>query len=194
MNENLLAVFGVWSAVVNTIGLFPYVRDILKHKTKPERATWWIWLLLNVIALFAQLAAGATWSTLMTVATILSVGLIAVLSVKYGYGTFAKKDFVALIIASMGALISFFIKSPLLALLVVISVDFMGYWLTFTKSWKAPHTETLSAWIFALMSAFFGAVAVGKWDFVELLYPTYFLIGNTALVLVIYTRRKVVHE
>ena len=61
MGQQLLAVLGIASAVVNTIGLVPYLRDIFRHKTKPERAAWWIWLTLNMIAFFAQLAAGATW-------------------------------------------------------------------------------------------------------------------------------------
>ncbi|HRC28524.1 MAG TPA: hypothetical protein PKV96_04030, partial [Candidatus Saccharimonas sp.] len=64
----------------------PYLRDIFRHKTKPERATWWIWLTLNMIAFFAQLAAGATWSLGLMAGQLLAVGLIAVLSLRFGYG------------------------------------------------------------------------------------------------------------
>lgn len=189
MNETLLAVLGVASGIFNVIGLIPYIRDILRHKTKPERATWWIWLTLNVIAFFAQLAAGATWSLFMTGAQLMAVLITAILSVKYGYGVFKKKDLLSLLIAMFGILLWKFTRDPLMALIIVIAVDALGFWLTLAKTWAAPHTETLIAWVFASISGTLGVLSVGELDLTKLIYPFYIMVGNWLLVLVIVTRR-----
>ncbi|KKT58129.1 MAG: hypothetical protein UW52_C0064G0012 [Candidatus Gottesmanbacteria bacterium GW2011_GWA1_44_24b] len=56
----MLQTFGLLSAVIFPISYFPYVRDTLRGKTKPERASWFIWATLGAIAFFSQLAKGAT--------------------------------------------------------------------------------------------------------------------------------------
>ena len=191
MSEASLAGLGIASAVVNTIGLVPYLRDIFRHKTKPERATWWIWLALGLIAFFAQLAAGARWSTLLTAASILAVGTIAVLSLRYGYGTFRRKDFIALSIALIGVVLWQLTDAPLIALLIVIAIDGIGYSLTLLKSWKAPNTETLSSWLLATIATALSVLAVGDWDFTKLIYPVFLFLTNSVLVWILVYRRSI---
>lgn len=191
MSEEQLAVLGILSVVVNTIGLVPYVRDIIRKKTKPERATWWIWLALNAIAFAAQLAAGATWSLLFTAGIMVAVALIAILSLRYGYGSFHRKHIISLAIAACGILLWKLTRDPMLALLVVIFVDFLAFYLTITKTWKAPETETLSSWVFAVASAALGLASVGGYaNLTKMIYPLYILLGNGFLVWVILFRRR----
>lgn len=49
-------IFGYLSGVLALIAFFPYYRDIFRGKTKPERASWLIWGILDLVALFSQLA------------------------------------------------------------------------------------------------------------------------------------------
>jgi hypothetical protein len=195
VGQQLLAVLGIASAVVNTIGLVPYLRDIFRHKTKPERATWWIWLTLNMIAFFAQLAAGATWSLGLMAGQLLAVGLIAVLSLRFGYGHFHRKHYLSLAFAAIGVVLWRLTNDPLIALVVVIVVDFVAFYLTITKTWHAPDTETLSAWIFASIAGLCGLLAVGDYgDATKVIYPLYIFVGNSFLVWVIVYRRRVTHN
>lgn len=193
MNQTLLAALGISSAVINTIGIVPYLRDIFKHKTKPERATWWIWLMLSVVAFSAQVAAGARWSLFMTGAQTLAVAAIAFLSVKFGYGKFHRKDFTSILITIAGVILWLFTKQPIAALLIVICLDILALWLTLTKTWKAPGTETLIAWVLAAISGFLGLLAVGKFDITELIYPFYITLGNSLMVFTIVYRRQSSH-
>jgi|SRR5580765_5365799 len=192
MSEPLLATAGIASGVVNTIGLIPYIRDIFLHKTKPERATWWVWFVLAVLALYAQWQAGATWSLGITVANILGCGLIAVLSLKYGYGKFHARDTISLVAAGVGVGIAHYIQSPLFALLIIVGVDLAGFWLTLYKSWVAPHTETLVSWVLAVVASALALAAVGDWNLARLIYPLYLFAGNILLVVLIIYRRKAV--
>lgn len=191
MSHELLVYLGIAAGVINTIGLLPYLRDIFRHKTKPERATWWIWLVLNFIALSAQWAAGATWSLGLTVGQIVAVGFIAILSITHGFGTFRAKHYISLLIAAAGIGLWKLTNDPLVALVVVVAIDFMAFWLTIVKTWHAPRTETLSAWVFATVAGACGVVAVGDYgDVTKMIYPFYILIGNSFLVWVIVYRRK----
>lgn len=192
MNDNILAVLGIAAPLVNFIALFPYLKDIFRHKTKPERATWWIWLVLIVIALFAQIAAGATWSLGFTIGNVFAIGIIAFLSIPYGYGRFSKRDVISLLIAGVGVILSLLTNSPLAALIAVVIADAAGYWLTLAKSWKSPYSETLVSWKLSTVAALLSALSVGALHYTKLLYPFYVFVGNALLVAVlIYRRRKV---
>lgn len=194
MTQTVLAVFGISAGIVNFIGLLPYVRDIIRHKTKPERATWWVWFLISVMSLAAQTAAGARWSVLLNLSSAISLAIIAVLSVTHGYGTFHRRDTISLIIAGAGIVIGFTLKSPLAAIIVLIAVDISGAWLTIVKSWVAPHTETLSAWVISSIATIFALLAVGTYYPARFIFPLYGGIANLCIVFVIVYRRKFVTQ
>lgn len=189
MSDSLLAFLGIAGGIVNTIGLVPYIRDILSKKTKPERATWWIWLALNLIAFWALLSTGWTWYLAMMIAQIGAVCLIAILSLKYGYGKFKRRDIISLVIAAIGIVLWKLTNQPIAALLIVMCVDSIGLWLTLVKTWEAPHTETLISWVLAAAASVLGLIAVGSWDPTKLVYPAYIAIGNASLIFVIHYRR-----
>lgn len=169
----------------------PYIVDIFRNRTKPERATWWIWSSLSSVAFLAQLSSGATWSLGMTVGQIISVFIVAFLSVKYGYGSFRKKDFISLIIAGLGVILWSLTDEPLIALVVVILIDTLALILTMVKTWKSPESETLVTWVSTVFGGALGILAVGGIDLNILIYPVYILIGNAALSsLIIYRRIK----
>jgi len=190
MNDNLLPILGVSSGVLYLVSQIPYIRDIFRHNTKPQRATYWIWLVLNVIAFFAQLAAHASWSLYFTGAQLLIVLSIAILSLHFGYGKFSRRDAVSLLIALGGLVIWKLTKSPLIALLVVVGIDAVGFWLTLTKTWTAPRSETLLTWCMDSAAALLGVLSVGSLSFTKLVYPLYIMLGNMLLAFIIVYRRR----
>ncbi|HSW98814.1 MAG TPA: hypothetical protein VLF71_03175 [Candidatus Saccharimonadales bacterium] len=180
---------GIAAGVIQLAGNIPYVRDIFRGKTKPERATWWIWTLLNVVSLGAQIGAHATWSLLMTVGQGLMTAFIAVMSLHHGYGKFQRRDYISAVAAVLGVGLWWWLQSPLAAIIVVLLVDASGFWLTIAKTWRAPRTETLIAWQLTALSGGLGVLAVGRLDATQLLYPAYIMAGNTLMALVIVRRR-----
>jgi hypothetical protein len=193
VSHAVLAGLGIASGVVMIIGIVPYVRDIFHGTTKPERATWWVWTLLNVLSLSAQIGAHAGWSLLMTIAQGLVTLLVAMLSIWRGYGRFHRRDLIALLVACLGAGLWWLLKSPLAALIIVVLVDVNGFWLTISKTWKAPQTETLSSWALSALSGLLGMLAVGSLNFTQFLYPLYITLGNLLLVTIIVWRRRTMH-
>src|SRR5579872_5563223 len=102
MNVSTLALFGISSALFSLLGFSFYIRNILKRKTKPERSSWWIWTILMAAIFFAQAAAGSTWSLCLTGALLVGNLISAILSIKYGYGHFITRDFIALLATVAG--------------------------------------------------------------------------------------------
>ena len=61
----LAPVFGVLAGVGGRRGHVPYVRDILRGKTRPHRGTWFIWGVLAIVVCVSQRADGGSWSLVM---------------------------------------------------------------------------------------------------------------------------------
>ncbi len=189
MNNGLVAAFGIAAAILDIVGLYPYVRDIFRHKTKPERAMWWIYAVLFFLLFAAQASAGARWLLLVSATYVVSSVLAAVLSVRYGYGSFHRRDYLSILMALAGLGVWLFTDRPLLAIIMIIIVDFAGFWLTLVKTWHAPHTETLISWQLSVGSALLSVFAVGSWNLTVLIYPVYAVLATGLLVFIIMYRR-----
>ena len=187
---NILSIFGYLSAILSILMVVPYVRDILLLKTKPERASWFIWTVLGFIAFFSQLAKGATDSLWLTAGQTFAVFIIVILSIKYGVGGFTKRDIRALIGAGIGLILWFITKEAAWALILVIIVDSMGTLLTAIKSYEDPESETLSTWLMSGTSGIFGMLAVGTFEPILLAYPFYIVVANYLIVAMVLLGRK----
>lgn len=194
MTHALQVTAGALAVVVGTAGTVPYVRDIFRRKTKPERGMWWIYGGLFAMLFFAQLRAGAGWLLLATASYVLSSALIALLSIWYGYGSLHKRDIISFGIAAAGVALWTLTSNPLLAILMVIVVDFAGFWLTIVKTWHAPHSETLVSWQLSFVAAIISIFSIDNWTLSVLVYPLYAVLGTALLVVLIIARRRVVKE
>jgi hypothetical protein len=186
----MLQVLGIASALLSTLSGLPYIRDIFLKKTKPERASWFIWSVLCGIAFFSQLAKGATDSLWFTGANAIAVIFIFLLSLKHGTGGLNRNDVIALIVAGIGLVLWSVTREATIALILVMIVDAAGAVLTMIKSYDDPGSETLSSWVFSAISGLLGAMAVGSWNIVLLMYPAYIFVVDFAIVGAIVWGRK----
>src|SRR6185437_7903902 len=95
-------VFGVVAAALNLAAYVPYVRDILRKKTKPQRVTWLVFTVLAGISFASQLALGARASLWLIGAQMLSVLVVFILSLPWGVGGFKRLDVISLLGAGVG--------------------------------------------------------------------------------------------
>lgn len=188
----MLATIAILGIILQLVGFVPYIVDIFKGKTKPERASFWIFTLLIVITIAAQISQGLTWATVMLIVWALSTGSIAVLSLKYGYGRFKRRDFISVGVAILGVGLWWLTNQPLISVLIVICVDFAGFWLTLVKTWEAPHTETMIAWFLSGLGAACALIATASLDPVQVSYLLYSVIANLGIVGVIIYRRQAI--
>src|SRR5437879_6101556 len=112
----MLQILGILGGLFALGSFIPYLRDILLSRVKPQRATFFIWSVLGAIAVFSQLAKGASYSLWLPGLETLGVLITFFLSVKYGIGGFNKKDSIALLIAALGLIAWYFTKEAAVAL------------------------------------------------------------------------------
>src|SRR5260221_1657260 len=181
----MLQIIGIISGLVALIGEFPYINDIVRNKTKPERATWLIYITLSGIAFFSQLAKGASNSLWLTGLESIGVLIIFLLSLKKGVGGVNKRDKIILLTALAGLLLWYFTKEAAVALYIIIAVDLVGTIPTVIKSFEEPESETLITWLLSSIAGILSMIAVGKFSVVLLSYPFYIFLANGGVVMAI---------
>lgn len=184
------AVFGVAAAVVSTVDAVPYVRDILRGRTRPHRGTWCIWSALGIVAFCSQLADGASWSLLMIGVQAASMALVFALSIRRGVGRLGPVDVTLLGVATAGVVGWYVSSDPFTATVCVVVADLAGVLLMLPKAWRDPGSETPSSFLLAGVAGVFAAAAVGALDVSLLLFPVYFGVVNLATAVLILLRRR----
>ncbi len=186
----MLQTLGLIAGVLSVITYVPYLRDIFRLKTKPERATWFIWAVLSGIAFFSQMAKGATDSLWLVGVQTLGVIVVFVLSIRYGVGGFVRRDMIALGAAGLGLVLWFYTSEAAYALLIAIAIDAIGASLTVLKAYRDPESETLSTWVLSGTAGIFATFAVGSFDYILLAFPVYVIIINYAVALAMVLGRR----
>ena len=183
-------ILGGVSGLLIALSCIPYIRDILLRKTKPQRMTWFIWMVLLTIAFFAQLSEGGTWSLVTTGVDWLGVVVIFILSIKNGMGGATKLDKLALVGASIGLILWYLTNEPLYALVITIFIDFIAGMLTILKAYKEPETETFIAYMICGTGGLLGVFAVGELNLSLIIFPLWICLFNYAIGITVLLGRK----
>lgn len=183
---NSIIILSYVSGALGILSAIPYIVSTLKGVTQPERNAWLIWLLLDFVLVFSQLAKGGSWSVLMTVGFLLSDLVILLLSLKYGYrNKISKRDYLALLGVGLGAALWVVSKEAAVAIFAAIVIDAMGGVLTVIKSYENPRKENLTKWIFTNISAVLACFAVGSINIFLLAFPIFIFLQSGAVIIAI---------
>lgn len=152
---------GIVAGIVGVVGYIPYIWDIIRRKTKPDRASWLIWLIEYIALFVAQVRVGADNSLWLIGLQLIGVAAIALLSIRFGIGTLDRKS--ALLLAGVCATLVLwhFSDSATLAILLLLFVESIGVFLTARKVYRHPGSETISFWILISVAGALGVCAVG---------------------------------
>ncbi len=174
INHELL---GIIAGILALASAIPYIWDIIGGITKPNIVTYFVWTLLQGIAIVAQYEAGASWSIFLIIGTTLNVGIISILSiVGYGYKEYTHFDTAALVLAVIAIGVLIFTDHPVLAIILPVVADAIGALPTLIKTKKHPETEERFAWFIMIVASALGVLATEKFDTANLLYPGFLLV------------------
>src|SRR5579859_3201994 len=185
----MMAFIGLLAGILAGISYIPYARDILRHRVKPERASWLIWVVLAGIAFFSQLAKGATQSLWLTGLDSLGALTVLLLSLHFGVGGLKRRDVAALIIAAVGLLLWHFTHNALYALLISMGIDAAGTILTVWKTFEDPASETYTMWLLVSIASILALISVGRYNLTLMSYPLYIFMANISVVCAIFVGR-----
>jgi hypothetical protein len=182
--------FGGLSGFLTLICVIPYLRDVLRGVTVPQRMSWFIFAMLSMSAAIAQAAAGADSGVLLAGGAAIGFSAVFAASIKHGVGGASRWDFLALGIGIAGLVLWHFSNRPLAAVGAIMVAELAAVALTVAKLLKVPDSETLSTWMIDCVAGMMAISAVGKIDATHLLYPVHHVVLNGAVVAAIVTGNR----
>jgi hypothetical protein len=187
---DITAVAGKVAGVISLVAFIPYVLATLRGKTRPNRASWWIWTVVGSMLGASYYSSGADHTIWVPVSYIIGPFVIAILSLKYGEGGWTRFDRACLLGAGASALMWWLFSSPLVALCINIVIDVMGALPTIRKSYREPEGEDRTAWTLFSVGNTVNLLAIEEWTFAIAVYPVYmFLTAGLITLLVLRPRR-----
>src|ERR1700730_15252856 len=92
MNPDVQELLGQLAGVISLFGFVPYIMEIVRGKTRPNRATWWIWTMVGAMLCASYYASGARHTIWVPISYVVGPLVTALLSVKYGEGGSGRFD------------------------------------------------------------------------------------------------------
>jgi hypothetical protein len=174
------------SAIALTLYAFlPYIRSILRGKTKPHVFSWVIWGVTTFTVFFAQLAGGAgfgAWSIGLSGLITLYIACLAY--IQRTDITITQSDWIFFIVALSALPIWFLMADPVWAVVILTTVDLMGFVPTIRKAYTYPDDENL------LFFGLFGVrnllviLALEQYSITTVLFPA--AVGVTCFVFILF--------
>jgi hypothetical protein len=187
------AVLGITATALTFIAYIPYYRDILRGKTHPHIYSWSLWFLLTILIVAQQIAGGAGYAALVTLAAgLLCIGVI-ILSLKDGKKEITRSDTIVAALSLLAIVLWVVVSQPILSVFLAVAADIFAFIPTIRKSWSKPYSETLS--LYATNSLRFGLaiLAVKHYSVLSTLWLATWVVGNGAFSLMLVMRRRAVH-
>jgi hypothetical protein len=185
--KEVLAFLG---AILTIVALVPYITDIVRKKTKPNIVSWLTWTLLTSIATAAAFAAGEWQAAILTLANAIGTGTIVILGLKNGIAKFTLFDALCQVGALVALALWLIMDSPLVAIVGVVFIDFLGVLPTIKHSRQDPAEETWQTFFLSTIAPMFTIASLTVFHWENLLYPTYLLLADGLVMAIVITRRK----
>lgn len=186
---DIRTLIGVASGVVAFSSYFFYIPSILKGKTKPNRASWWIWGLVGFLIVASYYVSGARGTIWVPLSEAVGPFLIAILAIWYGEGGWTRFDKLCLVGAAFGTLLWWLTKTAEVGLIFYLFIDFTAVLPTIRKSFHRPENEDRNAWMLTFSGQVLNLFAVERFVFSILLYPIYMIITN-GIIFALQFRKK----
>ena len=183
-------IIGVAAVALTFIGYIPYFRDIFNGKTTPHLFSWFIWILTSAIIYALQVASGAGPGAWVTLSLVIIMTSVFVASLKKGDRDIKKIDIVFLIVALLALPLWLIVKQPILSIIILTTIDLIGFLPTIRKSWNRPRSETLSFYLITTFRHSISVLALRNYNIVTALYPVAWVAANAIFSVILIIRRR----
>lgn len=176
--------------ILTFVAFVPYIRSILKGKTKPHVFSWVIWGITTFVVFLAQLSdkggVGAWPIGISGIITMLIAGLAYTRKVDI---TITRTDWV-FFISALSAIPFWYITSdPLWAVFILTSVDLIGFAPTFRKAYEKPFEEQLLLFNIMTLRNIIAIIALENYSITTILFPASISCACVAFTGLVWFRR-----
>lgn len=191
MDSSLKLFFSAVAIVLTFVAFVPYIRSILAGVTKPHVFSWVIWGSTTVIVFFAQLEAkGGIGAWPIGVSGAITTFIAALAFIKRSDISITKTDWFFFLSALASLPVWYFTSDPLWAVVVLTSVDLLGFAPTIRKAYDFPHNENIPFFLFFIARNTFALLALEHYSVATVLFPLSVSSACLLLVIMVSYRRK----
>jgi len=193
MDTSVKLLFSGLAIALTFIAFVPYIRSILLGNTKPHVFSWIIWGITTAIVFFAQLESkGGIGSWPIGVSGAISVFIALLAFVKRSDISITVIDWLFLFAALMSLPFWYFSSDPLWAVIILTTVDLLGFGPTIRKAYSYPHEENVPFFMLFMLRNSFAVLALEHYSIATVLFPLSVACACAMLIImIIYRRRKV---
>ncbi len=185
------------SGILFVIGFVPYTYAVLRDrnmpsgtlgKTEPSKATWIIWISLDMITLAGMVAKHTV--NFQIIGCVTGGTLVMLLSIRYGIPGWTKLDKLCLSGAVLGLALWAISRNPMVGMATSLSVTFLGSIPTFVSTWEDYHRESKVGWTIFFISCCLAVIAVPKFDMATAAQPLTFFTIETIMMLILFVKPR----
>ncbi len=175
-----------------TLSVVPYIRNIIRGKTKPRIVSWVVWAILLGLTSIVSWQEGQVASAVLATTSTLACVIITTLAVRYTTFTLTRLERYTLLGALIGVVLWLVFDDPMLVLLAALTVDAIAYLPTYVNGWQNPHHESLSMFVVSTIgsSLVLAAAVLNQASSHGLVYPIYSVVFASIMITILVTRRK----
>jgi len=184
------------SAFAITLTLFafyPYLRGILAASVKPHVFSWVTWGITTFIVFLAQLKGGAgvgAWPIGISGTITILIAILAYL--KRSDVSIRFLDWVFFVLALSSLPLWFLTSDPLWAVVILTTVDLLGFGPTFRKAYSLPRSESPSFYALFMIRNLVVISALENYSVTTVLFPATISVACAVLILLIVYRQRIV--
>ena len=190
MEVNYKTVISTFAIILTFVGYVPYFRDLLKGKTRPHVFSWLIWGIVTTIIFALQISAGAGVGAYVTLAVAALSFAIFLLSLRNGNRDIKRLDVVFFVLALLSIPLWLIVKQPVLSIILLSTIDMLGFLPTIRKSWNDPYSETLALYVITTFRHALSILGLFEYNIVTMLFPVTWVFANAGFAVLLIVRRK----
>ena len=176
------------------IAYYPYIRSIIQGKTKPHVFSWVIWGTSTCIVFLAQLAdKGGAGAWVIGFSGIISIYVAFLAYIKRSDSSITRIDRLFFIVAMTALPIWYLTSDPLWAVVILTTVDVLGFAPTFRRSYILPFEEQLMFYVVMALRNLVVLSALENYSLTTVLFPATIAIACLIFSLMVVYRRRVLN-
>ena len=180
-------------AIAITFAAFlPYIRSIIAGTTRPHVFSWIIWGITTLVVFLAQLEAKGgigAWPIGISGLVTLFIALLAF--IKRADISITLSDWLFLIAALSSLPLWYFTADPLSAVIILTTIDLLGFGPTIRKVYATPYSESLLFFSLFTIRNTLVVMALETYSLTTVLFPALIALACLLLVLLASYRRHV---
>lgn len=188
-------IIGILATIFVFLGYIPYLRDIIRGKTKPHLYSWFVAGFAAIIIFALQVSGGAGIGSLVTFAAGIMCFLVIILGIVHKSTVeILWIDTVFFILAFVALALWLIAKQPVLSAILSTAVEVLGFVPTVRKSWNRPYSETLQSYFLNIFRFSFAVLALQTYTIVTTIYPITWVAFNGLFAAMLVIRRRQVKK